>query len=121
MAQRIFAQLDQLQRGARETPPRRQEYGQHHMTHAGYDEYDQYDQAPAHYDEEDLYGDENMIPPDFNGTRVFKSLDPSITDWPNEIDAITAPYGDQLDARPYRSQVPQTQETPVARRFDLCE
>lgn len=104
------------------------------MTHAGYDEYDQYDQAPAHYDEEGVYGDENMIPPDFNGTRDLKSLDPSITDRPNGIDAITAPYRDQragqpsrrmlppqLDARPYRSQVPQTQGTPVARRFDLCE
>jgi hypothetical protein len=79
MDQRIFAQLDQLQRGARETQPRRQEYG-HHTTHSGYDAYDEYDQAPAHYGEEDVYGDENMIPPDFNGTRDFKSLGPFIAD-----------------------------------------
>jgi hypothetical protein len=79
MDQRIFAQLDQLQRGARETQPRRQEYGQRHTTHTGY-EYDEYDQAPAHYSEEDVCGDENMIPPDFNGTRDFKSFDPSIAD-----------------------------------------
>jgi len=67
MDQRIFAQLDQLQRGARETQPRSQEYGRHQTTHTGYDEYDEYDQAPTHYGEEDVYGDENMIPPEVNG------------------------------------------------------
>jgi hypothetical protein len=80
MDQRIFAQLDQLQRGARETQPRRQDYGQHHATRTGYDEYDEYDQAPAHYGEENVYGDENMVPPEFNGTRDIKSLNPSIAD-----------------------------------------
>ena len=67
MDQRIFAQLDQLQRGARETQPRSQEYGRHQTTHTGYDEYDEYDQAPTHYGEEDVYGDENMIPLDVDG------------------------------------------------------
>lgn len=69
MDQRLFAQLDQLQRGARETQPRRQEYGRHQAAQAGYDEYDEYDQAPAHYGEEDVYGDENTSPHDMNGMR----------------------------------------------------
>ena len=80
MDQDIFAQLDRLQRGARETQPRRPEYGRHHATHTGYDDYDGYDQAPAHYGEEDVYGDENMIPLGVNGTKASKTLDPSIAD-----------------------------------------
>jgi hypothetical protein len=72
MDQRIFAQLDQLQRGARETQPRRQEYGRHQATHTGYDEYDEYDQAPTQYGEEDVYGDENMIPLDVDGMEDWR-------------------------------------------------
>lgn len=69
MDQDIFAQLDRLQRGARETQPRRPEYGRNHATHTSYDEYDRCDQTPAHYGEENVYGDENMVPLDENGTR----------------------------------------------------
>jgi hypothetical protein len=80
MDQDIFAQLDRLQRGARETQPRRPEYGRHHATNTGYDECDEYDQAPAHYGEEDVYGDENMIPLHGNGTKVSKISDQYIAD-----------------------------------------
>jgi len=74
MDQRLFAQLDRLQRGARESQPRRQEYGRHQATQAGYDEYDEYDPGPAHYGEEDVYGDDNMFLHDVDGMRGVRDL-----------------------------------------------
>lgn len=69
MDQRLFARLDQLQRGARETQPRRQEYGRHHTMNF---EHDDHDHQPAHYGEEDVHGDENMVPLSVNGTKVSR-------------------------------------------------
>ena len=65
MADEMLARLDQLQRGALELHPRRQEY------HArnGYNRYDAYEAEPHYYDGEEMYGDENANPSDLHGAQ----------------------------------------------------
>ena len=70
MADEMLARLDQLQRGARETHPRRQEY----HAHNSYGHYDAYDTEPNYYDQDDLYGDENAYPSDMHGTQLCITL-----------------------------------------------
>lgn len=65
MADEMLARLDQLQRGARETHPRRQEY------HArnGYGRYDAYETEPNYYNGEEMFGDENAYSSEMHGTQ----------------------------------------------------
>lgn len=70
MADEMLAQLDQLQRGARETHPRRRE------NHAdnGCSRYDAYETEPDYYDEEEMYGDENAYPSNLHGAQRCVAL-----------------------------------------------
>ena len=70
MADEILARLDQLQRGAQETHPRRQEY----HAHNAYSRYVAYETEPDYYDGEEMYGDENDYPPDLHGAQRFITL-----------------------------------------------
>lgn len=65
MADEMLARLDQLQRGARETHSRRQEY----HAHDGYSRYNVYDPEPDYYDQEEMYGDDNIYPSDLHGMQ----------------------------------------------------
>lgn len=70
MADEMLARLDQLQRGAREIHPRRQEYNAHHE----YGRYDTYEPEPNYYDGEEMYGDENIYPSELHGMRLCLTL-----------------------------------------------
>jgi len=70
MADEMLARLDQLQRGARETHPRRQEY----YAHNGYSRYDAYETEPDYYEGDEMYGDENAYPSDLHGAPRFITL-----------------------------------------------
>lgn len=65
MTDEMLARLDQLQRGARETHPRRQEYDAHN----GYSRYDSYEAEPDQYDGEEMYVDENIYPSELYGKQ----------------------------------------------------
>lgn len=65
MADEMLAWLDQLQRGAREIRPRRQEYNMQN----DYALYDTYEAEPDYYDGEEMYGDENVYPSESHGMR----------------------------------------------------
>jgi hypothetical protein len=66
----MLARLDQLQRGAREPPSRRRGYD----THDVYARYDAYETEPNYYDGDDIYGDENAYPAEFQGTHPCINL-----------------------------------------------
>lgn len=66
MADRLLEQLDQLQRGARETNPR----GRGYDTHNSYSRYDAYEPELADYGMEEVYGDENTFPAGMNCTST---------------------------------------------------
>lgn len=70
MADEMFAQLDRLQQGARQTHPRRQEYEFHNSN----SRYDPYETQSDHYDGNEMYGDENAQPPGMNGRRTVITL-----------------------------------------------
>jgi len=70
MADEMLARLDQLQRGAREPPSRRQGYD----THNGYARYDAYEPEPNYYDGDEIYRDENAYPVDFHGKHLCIAL-----------------------------------------------
>jgi hypothetical protein len=70
MADEMLARLDQLQRGAREIHPRRQEYN----THNNYARYDTYEAEPDYYDGVEMYGDENVYPSEVHGTQLCIAL-----------------------------------------------
>lgn len=61
----IFAQLDRLQRGARETHPRRPAYHEQRASH----DLEAYSQGHEYYDDDEVYGNENAFPPTANGMR----------------------------------------------------
>jgi hypothetical protein len=67
MADEMLARLDQLQRGARETRPRRQEY----EAPINFDHYGAYATEPDYYDGGEMYGDENAYPQGMNGTVLI--------------------------------------------------
>lgn len=87
MADEMLARLDQLQRGAREPPSRRQE----HNAHSVYGRYDTYENEPEYYDEDVMYEDENIYPSELHGTQLFIALmmrlttDWSCRRWPNRV------------------------------------
>jgi hypothetical protein len=64
MADEMLARLDQLQRGAREFRPRRQEYEA--PSNSG--RYDTYATELDYFDGDGMYGDENAFPQGANGT-----------------------------------------------------
>jgi hypothetical protein len=70
MADEMLARLDQLQQGARETHPRRQEYNAHN----DYARYDTYEAEPDYYDGEEMYGYENIYPPKLHGPQFCIAL-----------------------------------------------
>jgi len=126
----IFAQLDRLQRGARETRPRRPEYHEQYPSHGR----EIYSQDPEYYDGEEVYGDENSFPPTANGMSSIAA--PALLHTDDCIDPYTDAYsqyqaeppvrGSQMlppqgDMRPYRSQAPQAREPMASGRLDLCE
>lgn len=76
MADEMFAQLDRLQQGARQTRPRRQEYEFHNSN----SRYDAYETQSDYYDGNEMYGDENTQPQGLNGRRTDTSLTPPITE-----------------------------------------
>lgn len=61
MDQRIFDQLDRLERGARETAPRRDAYNNSSAEYSAYDGYDGYDGG---YGQQELYHDAYQQPVD---------------------------------------------------------
>ena len=63
MAEEMLARLEQLQRGARDPPSRRQE----HNVYSGYGRYDTYETEPEDYDGDVMYGGENIYPPELHG------------------------------------------------------
>lgn len=65
MADEMLARLDQLQRGARETHPRRQE----NDAHNGYSRYDAYEFESDRYDGEEMDGDEKIYPSELYGKQ----------------------------------------------------
>jgi hypothetical protein len=76
MADEMLARLDQLQRGARETRPRRQEY----EAPSNFGHYDAYTTEPDYYDGDEMYGDENAYPQGTNGTGFIINFTGRITD-----------------------------------------
>jgi hypothetical protein len=70
MADEMLVRLDQLQRGAREAHPRPQEY----IPHNDYARYDTYEAEPDFYDREEMYGDENIYPPELHGRQCCIAL-----------------------------------------------
>lgn len=76
MADEMFAQLDRLQQGARQTRPRRQEYQFNNSN----SRYDAYETQSGYYDGNEMYGDENAQPQGMNGRRTGITLTRSITE-----------------------------------------
>lgn len=71
MDQRIFNQLDQLQRGARQLAPARPSYNSSNTAYIGSREAAHYRNDHDQYDaSEELYGDENLDPGSYNGTLL---------------------------------------------------
>jgi hypothetical protein len=70
MADEMLARLDQLQRGAREIHPRRQEYD----VHDEYNHYGAYGDGSDYYDGDDMYADENAFQSDTHGTQLCSTL-----------------------------------------------
>jgi hypothetical protein len=77
MADEMLARLDQLQRGARETRPRRQEY----EAPSNFGHYDAYAAEPDYYDGDEMYGNENACPQGMDGTLfIFITVTGPITE-----------------------------------------
>jgi len=70
MADEMLARLDQLQRGARETQPRRQA----HDAYSHYGRHDTYEDEPDYYHGDEVYGDENAYPSDLQGAQSYITL-----------------------------------------------
>jgi hypothetical protein len=70
--------LARLQRGARETRPRRQEYEYDAPSNFGH--YDAYATEPDYYDGGEMYGDENAYPQGTNGTGFIITSAGQISD-----------------------------------------